>query len=113
MGSEMCIRDRDLYKPEGRYGAWNVKAFAILCVGTIVGWGLVVNFAAKWLTWQGYLLWLVGGKSSSWAGANLGVIVALLIGLIGSLIFQRKDIAEQEADLPTSEVGLQTSEIAE
>lgn len=103
----------DLYKPEGRYGAWNVKAFAILCVGTIVGWGLVVNFAAKWLTWQGYLLWLVGGKSSSWAGANLGVIVALLIGLIGSLIFQRKDIAEQEADLPTSEVGLQTSEIAE
>ncbi|EIK85641.1 hypothetical protein CGSMWGv00703Dmash_02420, partial [Gardnerella greenwoodii 00703Dmash] len=36
-----------------------------------------------------------------------------LIGLVGSLIFQRKDIAKQEADLPASEVDLLTTEIAE
>jgi NCS1 family nucleobase:cation symporter-1 len=31
------------------------------------------------------------------------VIVALIIGLAGSLMFQRGDIAKQEADLPVSE----------
>ena len=93
----------DLYDPKGRYGAWNGKSFAILVVGTVLGWGLVVNTAASWLNWQGYLLFLIGGKEGSWAAANLGVIVALIIGLAGSLIFQRGDIAKQEADLPVSE----------
>ena len=32
---------------------------------------------------------LIGGKEGSWAAANLGVIVALSIGLAGSLMFQR------------------------
>ena len=64
-------------------------------------WGLVVNTAANWLTWQGYLLFLIGGKDGSWASANLGVIVALF----GALAFQRGDIAKQEADLPASETA--------
>lgn len=67
--------------------------------------GLVVNTAANWLTWQGYLLFLIGGKDGSWASANLGVIVALLVGLFGALAFQRGDIAKQEADLPASETA--------
>ena len=79
--------------------------FVILAVGTILGWGLVVNTAANWLTWQGYLLFLIGGKDGSWASANLGVIVALLVGLFGALAFQRGDIAKQEADLPASETA--------
>ncbi|MDU4040379.1 MAG: allantoin permease, partial [Bifidobacterium dentium] len=95
----------DLYDPNGRYGTWNVKSFVILAVGTLLGWGLVVNTAATWLTWQGYLLGLIGGKDGSWASANLGVIVALIVGLAGALIFQRADIAKQEADLPNSEVA--------
>ena len=53
--------------------------------------------------WEGFLLFLIGGKEGSWAAANLGVIVALIIGLAGSLMFQRGDIAKQEADLPVSE----------
>ncbi|OZG68147.1 purine-cytosine permease family protein [Bifidobacterium eulemuris] len=87
----------DLYNPSGRYGTWNVKALAILAVGTIIGWGLVVNTAASWLTWQGYFLALFGGKDGVWASANLGVIVALLIGLLGALILQRGDVAKQES----------------
>ncbi|MFR2313701.1 MAG: hypothetical protein ACLS6O_02160 [Bifidobacterium sp.] len=43
-----------------------VKSFAILVVGTVLGWGLVVNTAASWLNWQGYLLFLIGGKEGSW-----------------------------------------------
>ena len=65
----------------------------------------MVNTAANWLTWQGYLLFLIGGKDGSWASANLGVIVALLVGLFGALAFQRGDIAKQEADLPVSETA--------
>lgn len=96
----------DLYDPNGRYGKWNVKSLIILAVGTILGWGLVINTAADWLTWQGYLLFLIGGKDGSWASANLGVIVALLVGLLGALIFQREDIAKQEADLSEFETTL-------
>ena len=59
----------DLYNPKGRYGAWNTKSFIIFIVGTIVGWGLVVNSAANWLAWQGYLLGIFGGKDGTWASA--------------------------------------------
>lgn len=88
----------DLYDPKGRYGAWNAKSLAILAVGTVVGWGLVVNTSAGWLEWQGYLLGAFGGKDGNWASANLGVIVALVIGFAGALIFQRTDIARQEKE---------------
>ncbi len=92
----------DLYNPSGRYGTWNIKALAILAVGTILGWGLVVNTSAGWLTWQGYFLALFGGKDGVWASANLGVLVALVVGFVGAMIFQRSDIARQEK-LPVSE----------
>lgn len=98
---DVLLRKRDydagaLYDARGIYGAWNVKALAILAVGTFVGWGLVVNTAASWLTWQGYLLGPLGGKEGNWASANLGVIVALAIGLIGAFALQRADIKRQE-----------------
>ena len=54
-------------------------------IGTVLGWGLVTNTYATWLAWQGYLLapFGLGGKEGDWAFANLGVLVALLIGLPG------------------------------
>lgn len=105
----------DLYNPKGRYGAWNIKALIIFAVGTIVGWGFVVNTGASWLSWQGFLLGIVGGKEGTWASANLGVILALLIGLIGALIFQHADVVREEAipmhDEPVS--GTIASEMAQ
>ena len=100
--ADVLMRRKDydseaLYDPSGRYGAWNVKALLILAVGTVLGWGLVVNTAASWLSWQGYFLALFGGKDGMWASANLGVIVALLVGFLGTLIFQRGDVAKQES----------------
>ena len=88
----------DLYDANGRYGAWNIKSLVILAVGTVLGWGLVVNTSAGWLEWQGYFLGLFGGKDGNWASANLGVIVALLVGLLGAIIFQRGDIKQQEQE---------------
>jgi hypothetical protein len=67
-----------------------------MVAGTVVGWGLVTNTFASWLGWQGYLLWIVGGKNGPWAYANLGILAALLIGFFGYLILGSKRIRIQE-----------------
>jgi len=85
----------DLYRSEGRYGAWNVRSISVLSVATIVGWGFVTNGFASWLSWQGYFLGLLGGKEGDWAFANLGVFFALVIGFFGYFLLSRKNIARQ------------------
>ena len=74
---------------------------ALVLVGSIVGWGLVVNSAASWLTWQGYLLGPLGGRTGAWAFANLGVLAALLIGFLGHLLLGRARVTAQEAAAST------------
>jgi steroid 5-alpha reductase family enzyme len=68
-----------------------------MALGSIVGWGLVTNSFASWLSWQGYLLFLIGGKQGPWAYANLGVIAALVIGFVGHILLSRKSILAQES----------------
>jgi len=89
--------EADLYNPAGRYGAWNKKSLVLMAIGSIIGWGLVTNTFASWLSWQGYLLFLIGGKEGAWAYANVGVIAALLIGFIGHILLSRKAIKAQES----------------
>ena len=88
----------DLYDGRGRYGAVNWLAVGLVVVGTVIGWGLVTNASAEWLTWQGYLLdpLGLGGKQGDWAFANLGVLAALVIGFAGGLL-GRPAIRRQEA----------------
>jgi len=76
--------ERDLFDPHGRYGAIGAGAVVGMLLGMIVGWGLVVNSYASWLSWQGYLLGPLGlgGTEGAWAYANLGVLAALLIGFV-------------------------------
>src|SRR6202046_366195 len=64
----------DLYDPRGRYGDIRPAPLAIIVVAAAVGWGVVTNTAAGWLSWQGYLLGPVGpgGKSGAWGVAPLG-----------------------------------------
>jgi purine-cytosine permease-like protein len=97
--------DRDLFDTKGRYGSWNWLAIALLVVGTGVGWGLVTNpYGLSWLNWQGYLLDVfgLGGRSGIWGGANLGVLVALVVGYLGVVLFGRARVRRQEA-LPERE----------
>ena len=89
--------EANLYNPAGRYGAWNKKSLALMAFGSIIGWGLVTNTFASWLSWQGYLLFIIGGKEGAWAYANVGVIAALLIGFIGHILLSRKAIKAQES----------------
>ena len=89
--------ERDLYVPQGIYGSINRGSIVLMTIGTIVGWGLVTNTFASWLSWQGYLLFLIGGKEGAWAYANVGVIAALLIGFIGHVLLSRNAIRAQES----------------
>jgi NCS1 family nucleobase:cation symporter-1 len=92
--------EADLYNQKGRYGDVRWLAILLMVVGTAVGWGLVVNTdsAVGWLNWQGYLFGPADGAfRSNWAYANLGVLAALVIGFVGTLIFGRAAIRNQEA----------------
>ncbi len=67
-----------------------------------MGWGLVINSFAKdasWNNWQGYLLGPLGlgGKDGDWAYANLGVLVALLIGLVVGYVARAGTVRRQES----------------
>ena len=104
MLADIALRRRDyaeaeLYTPAGRYGDIRLLPIGIVVVSTVIGWGLVTNTNASWLTWQGYLLGPIGlgGKTGAWAFANLGVLVALVIGFVVTLVFSRSAVRAQES----------------
>ena len=90
--------DAELFDTRGRYGAVQPVGVGLIVLGTVLGWGLVTNFFAGWLQWQGYLLgpFGLGGKDGAWAYANLGVFVALVVGFLGWLVLGRAAVARQE-----------------
>ncbi len=91
--------ERDLFTSSGRYGDIRWFPVGVIVVATAIGWGLVTNASASWLTWQGYLLGPIGlgGKSGAWAFANLGVLVALVFGFVVTWAFGRATVRAQEA----------------
>ncbi|SDQ34441.1 cytosine permease [Quadrisphaera sp. DSM 44207] len=89
--------EADLYDPRGRYGSVSWPAVGLVVLGAVVGWGLVTNGLAGWLTWQGYLLGPLGGREGAWAFANLGILAALLIGFAGHLLLGRRAVRAQDA----------------
>ncbi len=102
MLADIALRRRDydqdsLYDPAGRYGDVQLRPILLLVVATVLGWGLVTNAAAPWLAWQGYLLGPLGGREGGWAYANLGVLLALLVGFLGTLVLARRAVQVQES----------------
>jgi purine-cytosine permease-like protein len=104
MLADIALRRRDYAEPElfttrGRYGDIRWLPVLVVIVATGLGWGLVTNSSARWLTWQGYLLspFHLGGKTGAWAGANLGVLAALAIGFVVTLAFSRSAVRAEEA----------------
>lgn len=94
--------DGELDDVRGRYGDVRWAAIALVVLGTVLGWGLVTNTygVPAWLNWQGYLLGPLGlgGREGAWAYANLGVLVALVVGFAGTLLTARGTIRRQEHD---------------
>jgi purine-cytosine permease-like protein len=91
--------EKDLFNSNGRYSSVNWMSVTIQVVASFVGWGLVTNGFASWLSWQGYLLGPIGlgGKEGAWAYSNLGVAAALTIGFIGHWFLGRAAIKQQES----------------
>ena len=88
--------EEDLFKVSGKYGSWNKRSLSIMAIGTFVGWGFVTNSFAEWLSWQGYLLFIIGGREGSWAYSNVGVIFALVIGFLGHYLFASRKIRSEK-----------------
>ena len=104
MVADVALRRRDyaeseLFDPRGRYGNVRPLPLTLVLVGTAIGWGLVTNTYAGWLDWQGYLLGPLGlgGRQGAWAFAGLGILAALVIGLLGTLIGSAGAVRRQEA----------------
>ena len=99
-----------LFDAAGRYGAIDWVSVGTLIGATVLGWGLVINqFAgdAAWANWQGYLLEPLGLGTrtvvdgveqwqGTWPGANLGVLLALVLGFVVTWVGRRRTIARQE-----------------
>ncbi|WP_120728664.1 purine-cytosine permease family protein [Streptomyces hundungensis] len=99
--------EADLYRPRGRYGDIPALPLLLTLAATALGWGLVTNASADWLTWQGYLLgpFGLGGKDGSWAHANLGILAALALGFLGTLVLGRHRVRGQETSDAYVEAG--------
>ena len=92
--------EKALFDPSGRYGAWDWTSIGTMAVASVIGWGFVVNaFAesATWNNWQGYLLFLIGGKEGDWAYANLGVFFALVLSFVVTYFARAAKIRAQES----------------
>ena len=95
-------RDYDeaaLFDASGRYGSWDWVSVGTLAVASVIGWGFVVNLFAEdaaWNNWQGYLLFLIGGREGDWAYANLGVFFALVLSFVVAWFARAGKIRRQE-----------------
>jgi len=91
-------REAELYDRGGCYGDIRWLPVGLVVLASAIGWGLVTNSSAGWLSWQGYLLGPIGlgGKTGAWANANLGVLVALGLGFLPTILIGRSSVRRQE-----------------
>jgi nucleobase:cation symporter-1, NCS1 family len=91
--------EADLYTARGRYGSVSWPSIGLLTVGTVIGWGLITNNTVGWLAWQGYFLgpFGLGGVHGEWAYADLGVVIALVVGFFGYFVYGVRAVRRQEA----------------
>lgn len=98
--------EEELFMPGGRYGNVQWMPIGIIAVCTALGWGLVTNMQATWLTWQGYLLGPLGlgGKTGDWQWANLGVLLSLVLSFVAYYLLARRRVRRQEVGQAAAEM---------
>lgn len=116
MIADIALRKRDydeeaLFDAARRYGSVDVTSVATMVGASVLGWGLVVNnFAtdAEWNNWQGFLIEPLGLGTyvddpagpyweGPWAYANLGVLLALVLGFVVTYVARRAKVRRQES----------------
>jgi purine-cytosine permease-like protein len=86
-----------LLRPGGVYPSVNWINLPALVAITLLGWGLTTAVSGG-LAWQGYLFSLVGTPlESDLAASDLGVVVALVLGLLVPIVSGVPAIRRQEA----------------
>lgn len=99
--AEMMIRSRrfearSLVQRGGVYPAVNWVNLSMFVVASAIGFGFTTATEA-WLSWQGYFLGVVGLTPDSILGASdLGVVIALAIGLLTPLVAGVRSVRRQE-----------------
>jgi purine-cytosine permease-like protein len=112
-GAEMMIRKRgfdssSLLKRGGVYSDVQWVNLAMLVVGTVVGFGLTTA-TVGWLSWQGFLFPLLNiPLTSDLAGSDLGVFVALGVGLMTPIVAGIPGIRRQEQPIAVRTPNLAT-----
>ena len=100
--ADTMIRNRryhteSLLKPGGIYPTVNWVNLPMLILITVVGLGLTTA-TIDWLSWQGYLFTIFGlPLTGTIAGTDLGVFVALILGLLTPIIGGIPAIRRQES----------------
>jgi NCS1 family nucleobase:cation symporter-1 len=114
MIADIALRKRDydeqaLFDARGRYGAFDWISLATMALATVIGWGMVVNTVegTSWNNWQGYFLKAFFGSKhvagdpgyweGTWSYANLGVLIALVLGFVVTYVARRGVVARQES----------------
>jgi purine-cytosine permease-like protein len=119
MIADIALRRRDyddeaLFDARGRYGAYDAVSLGTFVGASVLGWGLVVNsFAADaaWNNWQGFLIDPLGLGTyvddpvapyweGAWPYANLGVLLALVLGFAVTYVARRGKVRRQEETAP-------------
>lgn len=85
------VNHEDLYNVFGQYRGSNWRMIALLLFATFFGFGFVTNNFASWLSWQGYFMELIGGKTGQWAYSNIGVLFAIVIGFVGRFALRSRN----------------------
>jgi purine-cytosine permease-like protein len=99
--SEMMIRTRrfhapSLLAPGGIYPQIRIANFLALILVSAIGYGLITT-TVEGLGWQGFLFPLIGiARGSLLASSDLGVLVALVLGLLVPIIGGIPAIRRQE-----------------
>jgi purine-cytosine permease-like protein len=106
--AEVMIRNRryhtgSLLRTGGVYPTVRWGNLIALVVVTVVGLGLT-SASVGWLGWQGYLLAVLGiPATSTLAATDLGVLVALVLGLFWPIVAGIPAVRRQESTAPPAE----------
>ncbi|MEY9850968.1 NCS1 family nucleobase:cation symporter-1 [Leifsonia sp. EB41] len=97
---EMMLRTRrfhhgSLLRRGGVYPDWRWANLTMLVVASAIGLGFVSS-PLPWLAWEGYLVRLLGADPGIGA-SNVGVLLALGIGLVTPMVSGVREVRRQEA----------------
>ncbi|MFE4470696.1 cytosine permease [Leifsonia sp. NPDC056824] len=97
---EMMLRTRrfhhgSLLNRGGVYPDWRWANLTMLVVASAIGLGFVSS-PLPWLAWEGYLVRLLGADPGIGA-SNVGVLLALGIGLVTPMVSGVREVRRQEA----------------